>query len=247
LGVNREDRRLTESIPSMNHMVSPAGRRRAALLVFDVNETLSDMAPIAGRFQEVGAPPHLAKTWFAGLLRDGFALTVAGANPSFANLGAEGLRVMMRGMSLNRGIDDAVEHIMEGFSSLQVHPDVPEGIRALADLGIRLVTLANGSASIARRLLADAGLADAFESYLSVEQAGVWKPAAGAYAYALTACAVGPADAMLVAAHPWDTDGARRAGLAAAWINRGGGRYPDYFLPPDLEVASLLHLADRLS
>jgi 2-haloacid dehalogenase len=238
---------LTESIPRVDRPVGFDGPRRPALLVFDVNETLSDMTPIAGRFQEVGASPHLAKTWFAGLLRDGFALTVAQVNPSFASVGAEGLRVMLARMPLNRDIDDAVEHIMDGFSSLAVHPDVPEGIRALAELGIRLVTLANGSASIARRLLADAGLEDAFESFLSVEQAGVWKPAPGAYAYAISACEINAADAMLVAAHPWDTDGAHRAGLASAWINRGGGRYPDYFLPPDLEAASLLHLADRLS
>ena len=246
LGVKGEESRLTESIPSMDQPLSADGTRRPALLVFDVNETLSDMAPIAARFQEVGAPPHLAKTWFAGLLRDGFALTVARSNPSFASLGAEGLRVMLSGMSLSRTIDDAVEHIMRGFAGLRVHQDVPEGVRALTELGIRLVTLSNGSASIARRLLADAELEDAFESCLAVQQAGVWKPAAGAYVYALAACEVDAAEAMLVAAHPWDTDGARRAGLASAWINRGGGRYPDYFLPPDLEVASLLHLADRL-
>ena len=125
--------------------------------MFDVNATLSDMAPIAGKFQEVGAPPHMAKAWFAALLRDGFALTVAQTNPSFASVGAEELRVMLSGMSLNRPIDDAAVHIMDGFAGLQVHPDVPEGIRALAALGIRLVTVANGSASIARRLLADAG------------------------------------------------------------------------------------------
>lgn len=63
---------------------------------------------------------------------------------------------------------------------------------------------------------------------------------------AMAACEVEPVDAMLVAVHPWDADGAHRAGLSAAWINRGGGRYPDYFLPADLEAASLLHLADRL-
>jgi 2-haloacid dehalogenase len=237
---------LAESTPGMDKSGSSKGFRRPALLVFDVNETLSDMAPIAERFKEVGAPPHLAKAWFAALLRDGFALTVAQINPSFASLGAEGLRVMLSGMSPHRRIDDAVEHIMGGFAGLQVHPDVPEGIRALAELGIRLVTLGNGSASIARRLLADAGLEDAVESCMSVEQAGVWKPAASAYAYAMAACDVDPMDAMLVSVHPWDTDGAHRAGLAAAWIDRGGGRYPEYFLPPDLRAASLLHLADRL-
>ena len=102
------------------------------------------MAPIAARFQEVGSPQHLAETWFAGLLRDGFALTLGQANPSFASLGAEGLRVVLSGMSLNRGIGDAMEHIMDGFSGLEVHPDVLEGVRALEELGIRLVTPQSG-------------------------------------------------------------------------------------------------------
>ena len=37
-------------------------------MLFDVNETLSDMSPIGQRFVDVGAPAHLAATWFAALL-----------------------------------------------------------------------------------------------------------------------------------------------------------------------------------
>jgi 2-haloacid dehalogenase len=231
---------------SFDHPVSPDGPRRPRVLIFDVNETLSDMAPIAGRFEAVGAPAQLAKAWFAGLLRDGFALTVARENPSFARLAAEGLRSVLAGVPLNRSVEAAVSHVMVGFAGLAVHPDVPDGVRALAALDIRLVTLSNGSASIAQRLLSDAGLDDAFEAFLSVERAGIWKPAPGAYAFALESCGVDPMDAMLVAAHAWDTDGAHRAGLAAAWINRTGGPYPQYFRRPDVEATSLVHLAEQL-
>ena len=216
------------------------------LLVFDVNETLSDMAPLAARFEAVGASAHLAKLWFAELLRDGFALTVSGDIESFAMLGAEGLRVRLRGQPLNRPLDAAVDHVMKGFSELTVHPDVVEGIRVLGDLGIRLVTLSNGSAAVADTLLQRAGVRDRFERLLTVEDAGIWKPAMRAYAFALEECGVGPMDAMLVAVHPWDIDGARRAGLATAWIDRSDGRYPSYFAAPDLAVASLTELADAL-
>ena len=34
---------------------------RPQLLIFDVNETLSDLAPMAARFADVGAPAELAK------------------------------------------------------------------------------------------------------------------------------------------------------------------------------------------
>jgi 2-haloacid dehalogenase len=79
-----------------------------------------------------------------------------------------------------------------------------------------------------------------------VEEAGIWKPASGAYNYALEQCGVNPVDAMLVAVHPWDVDGSVRAGLGAAWVNRSGGLYPAYFRSPDLVVESITALADRL-
>lgn len=59
-----------------DHPISPDGPGRPYLVVFDVNETLSDMSPLAARFEDVGAPSLTAQIWFAELLRDGFALTV---------------------------------------------------------------------------------------------------------------------------------------------------------------------------
>jgi 2-haloacid dehalogenase len=238
---------MTDAPLSSDHPVSPDGPRRPRLLVFDVNETLSDMAPLSSRFEDVGAPAHLAKQWFAELLRDGFALTVSGDIESFATLGAEALRIRLHGQPLDRPLDAAVDHVMQKFSELGVHPDVVEGVRALSDLRIRLVTLSNGSTAVADALLQGAGVRDRFERLLTVEGAGVWKPALRAYSYALDECDVEPMDAMLVAVHPWDIDGARRAGLATAWINRAEGRYPSYFGAPDLRVGSLSELASALN
>ena len=155
--------------------VSPPDPHRT-VIVFDVNETLSDLSPMAERFADLGAPAMLAKLWFASVLRDGFALTAAG--------GQEVLRHRRRGpapvladVPLDRPPDAAVEHVMSGFTALPVHPDVADGVRALSAAGYRLVTLSNGSASVAQQLLERAGLRDQFEALLSVEDAGAWKPA----------------------------------------------------------------------
>ncbi len=217
-----------------------------SVVVFDVNETLSDMSPMAGRFADVGAPEHLAKLWFASLLRDGFALAAAGARERFAVIGEAALRTVLTGVSLDRDLDSAVEHVMAGFTQLPVHPDVPDGVRALRSTGRRLVTMSNGSAQVAEKLFSDAGIRDEFEALLSVEDAGAWKPDREAYDYAARTCDTAPDDMVLVAAHPWDIDGAARAGMHTAWINRNGTLYPGHFTPPEHTVTALTDLADQL-
>jgi 2-haloacid dehalogenase len=216
---------------------------RPSVVVLDVNETLSDLGPMAARFADVGAPEHLAKLWFVGVLRDGFALAAAGTSRPFAQIGSGLLRTMLEGQPLQRTLDEAVDHVMSGFAGLPVHPDVPEGLRRLHAAGLRVVTLSNGSTDVADTLLRRAGVRDQVELLLSVDDAGVWKPARGAYEYAARRCAVQPRELMLVAVHPWDLDGAARAGLRTAWVDRSGGGYPGYLTAPDLTVTGLDDLA----
>ncbi len=217
-----------------------------SVIVFDVNETLSDMAPLAQRFTDVGAPAALAKLWFATLLRDGFALAAAGDNRQFSEIGAEALRGLLVGVPLDDGIDHAVDHVMQGMSRLSVHDDVVDGVRALGAAGCRLVTLTNGAAGVAERLFDAAGIRAEFERLLSVEDAAAWKPAPAAYHYAADVCGVAPRDLLLVAVHPWDIHGASRAGLRTAWLNRSEAAYPGYFAAPDVVVNTLTDLTNAL-
>ena len=221
--------------------------RTTSVIVFDVNETLSDMSPMGQRFAEVGAAPDMAKLWFATLLRDGFALAASGDNGSFSSVGAEVLRGLFSNTDLSRPVDEAVDHVMGGMGALAVHPDVPEGIRTLTAEGFRLVTLSNGSAQVAGKLFSDAGIRDEFESLLTVEDAPAWKPARGAYEYAAAATGTDPGSMLLVAVHPWDIHGAARAGLRTAWLNRTSDSYPAYFEAPDFTVSALTELAPALT
>lgn len=217
---------------------------RPSLVVFDVNETLSDMSSLASRFEDVGLPGHLTATWFAGLLRDGFALTATGANPSFAGLASDSLGALLQGVAPD--VDAATTHVMSGFAQLPLHADVMSGIRALQDLDIRLVTLSNGATGVAQGLLERNGLQDAFERLLSVQDAPAWKPAASAYRYALETCQVPAAHALSWSSIP-GTSMAHQAGLRTAWINQTGGGYPQTMSPADLEATSLTALARILT
>ena len=216
------------------------------LIVLDVNETLSDLTPLREAFTEVGLAEHDVDAWFAGVLRDAFALSFLGDNPAFADVAGASLRVRI---AATGGSDpaEAAARVMEQFTALTPHPDVVPGLLALAEAGHRIVTLSNGSASVARALLADTAAGPVIEDYLSVADAPAWKPAAAAYAHALATTSMDAAHATLVAVHPWDIEGAGRAGLRTAWVNRTGAAYPDHFARADHEVASLVELADEVA
>ena len=205
--------------------------RRPEVVVFDVNETLSDMTPLRERFVAAGARADSLDVWFAATLRDAFALTVVGAPAVFPEVATGVLLSMLHGVA-----DDppaAAASILAGFGSLDVHPDVPDGMRLLADAGVRMVTLTNGSAAMAAKLFDRAGVADLVEARLSVDQIGRWKPAPEPYRWAAEQCGVDVAACAMVAVHPWDTDGAKRAGMATGWVDRSGAPYPGVFLPAD--------------
>jgi hypothetical protein len=74
---------VAEPLIQANEVLTDRAARLPVLLVFDVNETLSNMAPLSARFEEVGASGQLAGAWFAALLRDGFALAVGRRTPRF--------------------------------------------------------------------------------------------------------------------------------------------------------------------
>ena len=216
------------------------------VIVFDVNETLSDMSPMGRRFADAGAPEALAKLWFATLLREGFALAAAGDAAPFGEIGAEVLTGLLGGAGVPDPADTA-RRLAASVADLPLHPDVPDGIQALRTAGHRLVTLTNGPAHVAQKLFGAAGIRDEFEALLSVEDAPAWKPHPSSYRYAAQHCQTTEADMMLVAVHPWDIHGATRAGLRTAWVNRTGSTYPSYLARPELTVASLTHLAAELS
>ncbi|KUN82454.1 hypothetical protein AQJ66_21760 [Streptomyces bungoensis] len=90
---------------------------------------------------------------------------------------------------------------------------------------------------------------DCFAALLDVTGPRRWKPHPHAYRYAAERAGVGPAEAMLVATHPWDVDGARRAGLGGAWPRRGTAPavYPPSLTAPTLAADDVGELARVLA
>ncbi len=228
--------------------------RRPTLLLLDVNETLSDTSALAGVLERLGAPAHLGPTWFASVLRDGFALTAAGHAAPFAKVAGAAARAVLAPHVPEASLGDAAEDLVASLATLPLHPDVASGLALLAATGVRLVALTNGSAAVATQLLEGGGAKGHLEAALSVEEIGegAWKPAASAYRGACAALGVQPHDAALVAAHRWDVDGAAWAGLRTVLVDRSapggsGDPGPGVFRAPGRTVSGFDDLAAQLS
>ena len=110
-------------------------------------------------------------------------------------------------------------------------------------------TLSNGHVALLVDLARHGDLR--FDAILSAELAGAYKPARQVYLRAAELLAVAPAELMLVAAHPFDLEGARGAGLQTAFVDRplehGEGSPARSDPDADVSVASLPELAAALA
>ena len=160
-------------------------------VVFDVNETLTDLAPLKEVFSRLGLGDTSLRWWFAVLLRDGFALTATGDAATFGDLTLAALDEVAAASGRDLP-DGAGAEVMNAFGRVPLHPDVAPALERLQSAGIPAFALTNGSASPARRILGAAGVVNLFTDVLSVDAVGHWKPRPEPYHYAAEVAGVPP-------------------------------------------------------
>lgn len=213
--------------------------------VFDVNETLLDLAALDPPFERLFGDARLRREWFQQLLQSGLVNTITGPYVDFGTIGRTALEMLAarQGVTLT---DDDREQVLGTMRHLPPHPDVRDGLEHLRAAGFRLATLSNSPTQNAEAQIVNTGLRDYFEQVLSVDGAGHLKPAPEVYHYAARQLDVPIGQIRLIAAHAWDVAGAMRAGAAAAFVARPGMVPDPLFEPPDVigrdlrEVAALV-------
>jgi 2-haloacid dehalogenase len=192
------------------------------LWVFDVNETLLDLAPLDGVFERRTGVAGLRSEWFDLLIRTALVVTATDRYEDFAALGAASARAVARRHGADFD-DEAVAELGATIRTLPPHPEVRAALTALRDRGHRLVALGNSPQAVVDAQLAHADLVPPLEAVYSVQRAGVLKPGPRAYRLVLESEGVEPGEAVMVAAHDWDVAGAQAAGMRTVFLTRGHG------------------------
>ncbi len=154
------------------------GRR---ILMFDVNETLLDLAPLKEPFEKAYGRPDALKAWFTDAApirqRRNLDRRLPPLRPPWDRRCGND-RQAVRCVSLD---PDALKGLVSRIRTLPPHPDVKAGLESLMDAGFRLVTLTNSAPDAAEAQLKHAGLRPLFEKVYTVEPVKVFKPHPATY------------------------------------------------------------------
>jgi 2-haloacid dehalogenase len=196
--------------------------------VFDVNETLLDLAALDPHFERAFGDPGAREGWFQQLIQSALVTIATGRYHQFGTIAKAALDTTATRHGVTLGEADK-QAILQAMQELPPHPEVPAALGRLRDRGLRLAALTNSTGQVAQAQLANAGLAELFEQILSADQAGRLKPAPEPYRMAADALGVPVEQLWLVAAHGWDVAGRvpgrlRRPPWAAARPDRARPR-----------------------
>jgi 2-haloacid dehalogenase len=213
--------------------------------VFDVNETLLDLAAMDPHFERIFGDAGVRVTWFSQMISSALVATVTGAYHPFGAhaMAALEMTASQAGVTL---ADDDKEAVAAQMRQLPAHPEVAEALRRLRDAGLRLAALTNSTEEVARAQLEHAGLIDTFELVLSADTVGRLKPAPEPYWMVAERLGVAVGEVRLVAAHAWDVAGAARAGCATAFVARPGKVLDPLVERPQIVGADLAQVADAI-
>lgn len=214
------------------------------VLIFDVNETLLDLAGLDPLLVEVfGSPPPRGE-WFARLLHGSVVANYTNYRP-FGGIGVEALLALARRRQIELDLEDA-RGIVASMLSLPAHPEVPGALKRLAEANFRMATLTNSATEAVTSQMRNAGLDGFFERLISVEEVHLFKPAPEVYRMAAERLDIDIDHGLLIASHDWDVVGARVTGMPGAFLARPGAVWGLPDPEPDLVAPDLEALADLL-
>ncbi|MEX1665258.1 haloacid dehalogenase type II [Zhongshania arctica] len=217
------------------------------VIIFDVNETLLDLAPL--RYSVGQALPdgeQYLSLWFSTMLHYSLVETLSGDYHGFGEIGTAALMMVAASKGIELDPEVASEAIAGTITKLPAHPDVVPALQTLAKLDARLVSLSNSSKAGLAAQFEYAGLTKYFDRCFSVEDVRAYKPDPRPYRWVLEQMGVQAEDALMVAAHAWDLAGAKAVGMQTAFIQRPGAVAYPLGAQPDYIVKNLPQLVDLL-
>ncbi len=210
--------------------------------VFDAYGTLFDVHSVAALADTVthGQGAELARIWRSKQLEYTWLQSLmAGdtfAREDFDRVTSRALDYAAAALTLPLPAGDR-QRLLDAYRALAAFPEARGVLAALAPRPRWI--LSNGTQASLAPLVQCNGMEALIDGVLSVDAAGVYKPAPQVYALAASALRLPPAQIGFVSGNCWDAIGAKAFGFVSYWINRAGAPVDRHGPAPDHVLASL--------
>lgn len=215
------------------------------ICVFDVNETLLDLAVLDTGFESIFGSAAVRKEWFAQFLQSAFVTIITDAYQPFGVIGSAAFDMVAEKHGITVAASDKAT-LLGKITQLPSHPEVASALEKLKKHGFQMATLTNSTYEVAEKQLKSAGIDQYFDKILSVDAIKRLKPAKEAYEMAAKEYGVDTSNICLIAAHAWDITGALHAGCSAAFIARPGMVLDPLSPKPGITGSTLTEVVDRI-
>ncbi|MDZ4848785.1 MAG: haloacid dehalogenase type II, partial [Pirellulaceae bacterium] len=172
---------------------------RPTVIIFDVNETLLDLAPLKKSVgKALDGREEMLPLWFSTMVHYSLVETLSGHYHDFGDIGTAALMMVAETHGIELSRDDAQAAIVDPLRSLPPHSDVVAGLRELKKDGFRIVSLTNSSSKGVEAQFKNADLTRYFEKQYSVDSIRKYKPHPDTYRMVLNDLGIKPEDALMV-------------------------------------------------
>ncbi|SKB34177.1 2-haloacid dehalogenase [Salegentibacter holothuriorum] len=215
------------------------------IIIFDVNETLLNLFSLKEEVNAALENEMGFEVWFPKLLHYSLVETTTGNYRNFTEIAAATFK-MISGKFDKTFTNTEIKSILSEITKLPAFPDVKPGLEQLKNAGYTLIAFSNGKPDVLKSQLEFAEIDSFFDGIHSVEEIKKYKPHPESYQYILDKFEIKKNKALMVAAHPWDILGAKRANLKTCFIKRQGESFYQLAQKPDISVNGIDEILEKL-
>ena len=183
-------------------------------VIFDANSVI----PEAERaFPGKGA--DFTRMWRTKQFEYSFLRSITNRQVDFFKVTEDALIYAAEAMKLDL-TDDKRRRLLNAYLTLTPWPDAVDALRKLKASGVRIITISNFSERMLRANADHAGITDLFDTLLSTEVNGTYKPEPRAYELGMKQLGFKKEEIVFAAFGGWDAYGGKNFGYPTYWVNR---------------------------
>ena len=183
-------------------------------VIFDANSVI----PEAERaFPGKGA--DFTRMWRTKQFEYCFLRSITNRHADFFKVTEDALTYTAEAMKLDL-TDDKRRRLVNAYLTLTPWPDAVDALRKLKASGVRIITISNFSERMLRANADHAGITDLFDTLLSTEVNGTYKPDPRAYELGMKQLGFKKEEIVFAAFGGWDAYGGKNFGYPTYWVNR---------------------------